>query len=103
MAKPLRDEPAHLPSSTYRLQLNRSFTFKDAADLVDYLRALGIGDCYLSPFLMAAPGSVHGYDVTDPTRINPEIGTPEELRKLADRLKHHGMGAIADVVPNHMC
>lgn len=103
MAKPLRDEPAHLPSSTYRLQLNRSFTFTDAADLVDYLGALGIGDCYLSPFLMAAPGSVHGYDVTDPTRINPEIGTPEDLRKLTDRLKQRGMGAIADVVPNHMC
>jgi len=103
MAKRLEDDPAHLPSSTYRLQLNRSFTFAQASELVDYLGALGIGDCYLSPFLMAAPGSVHGYDVTDPTRINPEIGTPEDLRKLSERLKQHRMGAIADVVPNHMC
>jgi len=97
------DNPVHLPSSTYRLQLNRHFTFSQAVELVDYLWALGIGDCYLSPFLMAAPGSLHGYDVTNPTRINPEVGTREDLARLSQRLKQRGMGAIADVVPNHMC
>jgi (1->4)-alpha-D-glucan 1-alpha-D-glucosylmutase len=99
----MREDPVHIPSSTYRLQLNRFFTFDQALDVVDYLCALGIGDCYLSPFLMAAPGSLHGYDVTDPSRINPEIGTREDLRQFSELLKQHGMGAIADVVPNHMC
>ena len=103
VAKSVRDDPAHIPSSTYRLQLNRHFTFSQASDLVDYLCALGIGDCYLSPFLMAAAGSLHGYDVTNPARINPEIGTREDLQRFSERLKHHGMGIIADVVPNHMC
>jgi (1->4)-alpha-D-glucan 1-alpha-D-glucosylmutase len=102
VAQHVREEPHHVPSSTYRLQLNRSFTFNQAAELVDYLSTLAIGDCYLSPFLMAAPGSMHGYDVTDPTRVNPEIGTRADLQHFCERLRQHGMGAIADVVPNHM-
>ena len=103
MAQQSRDDPSHIPSSTYRLQLNRQFTFLQAAEVVDYLYSLGIDDCYLSPFLMAAPGSLHGYDVTSPARLNPEIGTRDELRQLSERLKQHGMGIVADVVPNHMC
>ena len=103
MTKPVRDDPIHIPSSTYRLQLNHLFTFNQASDLVDYLSALGVGDCYLSPFLMSAPGSLHGYDVTNPARINPEIGTREDLQRFSERLKRHGMGIVADVVPNHMC
>ena len=103
MARRVPVEPAHIPSSTYRLQLNRDFTFEQAAGIVDYLHALGIGDCYLSPFFMAAPGSVHGYDVTNPSRLNPEIGDEESLRRFTDRVRQRGMGIIADVVPNHMC
>ena len=103
MAQNAADEPTHIPSSTYRLQLNRNFTFNQAHELVEYFSALGVGDCYLSPFLMAAPGSLHGYDVTNPARINPEIGTREDLHRLVARLKQFGMAAIADVVPNHMC
>jgi len=97
-----KDPPPHVPASTYRLQLNHQFTLCQAEELVDYFHALGIGDCYLSPFLMAAPGSLHGYDVTDPTQMNPEIGTREDLHRFSQRLKRHGMGVIADVVPNHM-
>ena len=102
MAKHANGDPAHIPSSTYRLQLNHQFTFRQASALVDYLHALGIGDCYLSPFLMAAEGSLHGYDITNPGRINPEIGTPEELRAFSEHLKQRGMGIVADVVPNHL-
>src|SRR5215472_466478 len=98
-----REDPDHIPSSTYRLQLNKQFTFRHALELVEYLYSLGIDDCYLSPFLMAAPGSVHGYDVTNPARINPEIGTRHDLQQLSDFLKQRAMGIIADVVPNHMC
>jgi (1->4)-alpha-D-glucan 1-alpha-D-glucosylmutase len=98
-----RDDPGHIPSATYRLQLNSKFTFRHALELVDYLNAIGIDDFYLSPFLMAAAGSPHGYDVTNPERINPEIGTRDDLRRLSDCLKPRGMGIIADVVPNHMC
>jgi (1->4)-alpha-D-glucan 1-alpha-D-glucosylmutase len=102
MAPRTRINLTHIPVSTYRLQLNRDFTFRQASDLVDYLHELGIGDYYLSPILMTAPGSPHGYDVTCHSKLNPEIGTLEEFRDLSRRLKEHGMGLIADVVPNHM-
>jgi (1->4)-alpha-D-glucan 1-alpha-D-glucosylmutase len=73
------------------------------AELADYLNELGISDCYVSPFLMAKPGSVHGYDVTNHGRLNPEIGSREDFSRLSERLRQLGMGMIADVVPNHMC
>ena len=96
-------EPAYVPCSTYRLQVNLGFTFAQAAAVVAYLHDLGITDCYTSPFLMAHPGSMHGYDVTDHTRFNPEIGSEEEFTEFAERLKQRGMGLVVDVVPNHMC
>jgi (1->4)-alpha-D-glucan 1-alpha-D-glucosylmutase len=98
-----KTQPAHNPTSTYRLQFNNTFTFAQAAGLVGYLDELGITDVYASPFLMARPGSMHGYDVTDHTRFNPEIGDEESFLKLSGELRQRGMGLIADVVPNHMC
>jgi len=98
-----KTQPEHNPCATYRLQFNREFTFEQAAGLVDYLDELGITDVYASPFLMARPGSMHGYDVTDHTRLNPEIGDEQSFLKMSDALRAHNMGLIADVVPNHMC
>ncbi len=94
--------PAHIPVSTYRLQLNCDFKFRQAAELVEYFASLGIGDLYLSPISMAVPGSPHGYDVADHTRLNPEIGSFDEFADFSRRVKANGMGLIADVVPNHM-
>jgi (1->4)-alpha-D-glucan 1-alpha-D-glucosylmutase len=98
-----RTQPGYIPSATYRLQFNKSFTFDEATGLVDYLDELGITDIYASPFLMARPGSVHGYDVTDHSRFNPEIGDEASFTRLSETLQRHRMGLIADVVPNHMC
>lgn len=88
--------------ATYRLQLNRDFTFEHALKLVPYLAELGVSHAYLSPVLMAQPGSTHGYDTVDHTRINPELGTLDDLRSLSDALKARGMGILLDFVPNHM-
>jgi (1->4)-alpha-D-glucan 1-alpha-D-glucosylmutase len=96
-------QSVYTPSATYRLQFNASFTFEHAAGLVEYLDELGISDIYASPFLMARPGSVHGYDVTDHAKFNPEIGVEESFVRLAQALDRRRMGLIADVVPNHMC
>ena len=90
------------PEATYRLQLHKGFTFKDATALLPYLHNLGITDCYLSPFLKARPGSSHGYDITDHNQLNPEIGTEEDYAAWTAALKAHGMGQILDIVPNHM-
>jgi (1->4)-alpha-D-glucan 1-alpha-D-glucosylmutase len=94
--------PATLPLATYRLQFNAGFTFDDAAAISGYLAALGISHAYASSYLKAVPGSTHGYDVADPTRINPEIGTVDDYERWVASLRAHGMGHIIDLVPNHM-
>src|ERR1051326_320228 len=98
----LRAQPPRLPESTYRLQFNRDFTFRAARDLVPYLHDLGVSDCYASPYLKARAGSLHGYDVVDPSKINPEIGSDEEHAAWLSELQRQGMGHILDFVPNHM-
>lgn len=90
------------PRATYRLQLNRDFTFTHAAALAPYLDDLGISHVYLSPILRARPGSTHGYDTVDHTSINPELGTDADFRALVAALRTRGMGVILDFVPNHM-
>jgi (1->4)-alpha-D-glucan 1-alpha-D-glucosylmutase len=89
------------PLATYRLQLNLNFTFRDAAEVVPYLRALGVSDLYASPYLQARPGSLHGYDISDHNRLNPEL-EPEAHDSLVGRLRELGMGHLLDIVPNHM-
>ncbi len=88
--------------ATARLQLHGGFRFEQAAEAVDYYDRLGVSHFYVSPILMARPGSTHGYDVVDPTRINPELGGEAGLRHLCQRLRAHDMGLIVDIVPNHM-
>ena len=91
-----------VPRATYRLQFNRHFTFKDALEQVPYLHELGISDVYASPILAARPGSNHGYDVCDPTRLNPDLGDDETFDAFAAALRQRGMGLVLDAVPNHM-
>ncbi len=90
------------PSSTYRLQLHEGFGFADAAAIADYLTALGVSHVYLSPILQAAPGSTHGYDVVDHSRISAELGGEDGFRAMAAQFAKHGIGIVVDVVPNHM-
>ncbi|MCI2956577.1 malto-oligosyltrehalose synthase [Agromyces atrinae] len=91
-----------VPTSTYRLQITADFTLHDAAATVPYLSALGAGAVYLSPILAAHAGSTHGYDVVDPTRIDPDRGGPEGLRALSEAAHAHGLAVVVDIVPNHM-
>ncbi|MFO7974951.1 MAG: malto-oligosyltrehalose synthase, partial [Candidatus Hydrogenedentota bacterium] len=88
--------------ATYRVQLQPEFGFAEAADLVSYLADLGISHFYSSPYLQAAAGSVHGYDVVDPTRINRELGGESAHTRLCETLQSAGLGQLLDVVPNHM-
>ena len=90
------------PVTTYRLQMGSTLTFDDARRLVPYLRDLGVTDVYLSPVLAAAPGSTHGYDVVDHTRISEAMGGRAGLERLAADVHKAGMGLVLDIVPNHM-
>jgi (1->4)-alpha-D-glucan 1-alpha-D-glucosylmutase len=82
----------------YRLQLGPGLGFAQARALVPYLRALGVSHIYLSPSLQARPGSTHGYDVIDPTRVSEDLGGEDELRALC----REAPGVVLDIVPNHM-
>jgi (1->4)-alpha-D-glucan 1-alpha-D-glucosylmutase len=90
------------PASTYRVQLGPGLTFSGAAELIPYLRDLGVGAMYTSPVLAAVPGSTHGYDVVDPTRLSPGLGGDRGFADLAFRLREAGLGLVVDIVPNHM-
>lgn len=91
-----------VPVSTYRLQLTAGFGFAAAADQADYLASLGVTHVYLSPILQAAPGSTHGYDVTDHSRVSADLGGEDGFRAMARRLREAGLGIVVDIVPNHM-
>jgi (1->4)-alpha-D-glucan 1-alpha-D-glucosylmutase len=91
-----------IPRATYRLQLNRAFTLRDATALVPYFAELGVSHLYCSPYMRARPESSHGYDVVDHNTLNPEIGTREDLEGLVASLRAHRMGHILDWVPNHV-
>lgn len=90
------------PVTTYRLQFNNSFTLKDAEKIIPYLRKSGIKTIYASPVLQAVKGSIHGYDVTNPLKINPELGTEEDFIDICNKIHEKDMGWIQDIVPNHM-
>jgi (1->4)-alpha-D-glucan 1-alpha-D-glucosylmutase len=96
------NERSRIPTATYRLQLNRAFTFRHAAAIVPYLSTLGVSHCYVSPYLKARAGSTHGYDIIDHNALNPEIGSAEDYDYFVAELHRHGMGQILDIVPNHM-
>ena len=91
-----------MPRATMRLQFHKGFTFADAEKVVPYLARIGISHVYASPITAARAGSLHGYDVIDPRRVNPELGGEEKLKNLVLALRDAGLGLIIDIVPNHM-
>ncbi len=91
-----------IPASTYRFQFHSEFPFQSAKNIIAYLAELGISDIYASPIFKARKGSTHGYDVVDPTLLNPELGTPADFEALISDIKARDMGWVQDIVPNHM-
>lgn len=90
------------PVSTYRLQLHAGFGFAAAAEISDYLQALGVDAVYTSPYLHAERGSTHGYNIVDHASLGPELGSTEAYERWTDDLRARGMGHVLDMVPNHM-
>jgi (1->4)-alpha-D-glucan 1-alpha-D-glucosylmutase len=90
------------PTSTYRLQLCPDFGFDKVAEIVPYLKALGVSHVYLSPYLQAVAGSTHGYDVVDHSQVNRELGGAPAHARMLEALRAHGLRQVIDVVPNHM-
>ncbi|WP_017318050.1 malto-oligosyltrehalose synthase [Mastigocladopsis repens] len=91
-----------IPTATYRIQFNSAFGFDSARAITNYIADLGISDLYASPIFKARAGSTHGYDVVDPTQLNPELGTQEAFEALVQEFQQQNMGWVQDIVPNHM-
>ena len=102
--EPFLDPMAHsqIPLTCYRLQFSRAFTFQKASGILEYLSRLGITDIYASPLLQSRSGSQHGYDVTDPTRLDSDLGNEEQFQVFQSSLRRLNMGLLLDIVPNHM-
>src|SRR5204863_2406285 len=98
----MRRPAVQTPVSTYRIQFQPGFTFREAAEIAPYLAELGVGACYASPYLRPRPGSRHGYDICDYGAINPELGDRNDYIAWTDALKAHRLGHLFDLVPNHM-
>ncbi|HZF64913.1 MAG TPA: alpha-amylase family glycosyl hydrolase [Chitinophagaceae bacterium] len=90
------------PIATYRIQFQKEFSFEEFENIISYLQQLGVSTVYASPIFEAVSGSTHGYDGLNPHRINPEVGTEDQLRRINQQLKEQNMGWLQDIVPNHM-
>src|SRR5216110_771232 len=97
-----KEKHPRIPSSTYRLQFNKNFTFRQAREIVSYLYELGVSDAYASPYFQASPESLHGYDITDHNKLNAAIGSREDYDSWVAELHAHAMGQVLDFVPNHV-
>ena len=102
LPSPVKTEHPRIPTSTYRLQFNRWFTFTGAREIVAYLDALGVSDVYASPYFQASPESLHGYDIADHNKLNEAIGSLADYDAWVAQLQAHGMGQVLDFVPNHV-
>ena len=91
-----------IPIATYRVQFNQDFRFGDATAIIPHLHRLGISHIYASPIFAARSGSTHGYDVVDPNRLNPVLGSDADFDAMVEALHSRGMGLLLDIVPNHM-
>lgn len=91
-----------VPLSTYRVQFRKEFGFRDATAILPYLKRLGVSHLYASPYLLARPGSTHGYDIVDHRRLNPELGDEGDFLAMVKALKENGLRQVLDFVPNHM-
>src|SRR5271170_1802084 len=89
-------------TGTYRLQLHAGFTLRDAQRILPYLTELGVSHVYLSPCLQAAPGSAHGYDVTDPSHISDDLGGEAAWERFIESARSLNLKILLDIVPNHM-
>lgn len=101
-AKARLEARRHIPTTTYRLQFNRLFTFRDARKAANYIRKLEVSDVYASPYFKARANSMHGYDIINHNELNPSLGSEAVYEAFVEELHRHGLGQILDIVPNHM-
>ncbi len=69
-------------------------------DHLDHLADLGVDVLWLSP-VYRSPQDDNGYDISDYHDIDPTFGTLADVDELIERVHHHGMRMVMDLVVNH--
>lgn len=71
-------------------------------DSIPYFRELGLTYLHLMPLFDSPEGnSDGGYAVSSYRRVNPKLGTMEELAELAADLRRAGISLVVDFIFNH--
>jgi len=86
-----------------------AYTERFAGDLakveakIPYLRELGVTYLHLMPLLDPRAGDNDGgYAVRDYRRVRDDLGTVDDLARLATTLRDHGISLVLDLVINHV-
>lgn len=74
--------------------------FQGLTSKLDYLRELGIGGIWLTPFY-PSPRVDNGYDISDYYGVDPVFGTLDDFDHFVREAHRRGIRVIADLVLNH--
>ncbi|HEX2424948.1 MAG TPA: alpha-amylase family glycosyl hydrolase, partial [Actinomycetota bacterium] len=73
---------------------------RGAIERLDYLAWLGVDGIWLNP-ITPSPNADWGYDVSDYTRVEPELGTLQDVDELIREAGRRDIRVLLDLVPNH--
>src|SRR5438874_494750 len=77
-------------------------TLHGLRERLPYFKQLGLTYLHLMPLFESPEGnSDGGYAVSSYRRVNPRLGTIEELAELAHEFQEHGISLVLDFVFNH--
>ena len=77
-------------------------TLKGVKSHLDYIKECGVNYVHLMPLLQSPKGrSDGGYAVSDFRKVEPELGTMDDLSDLATECHNKGMSVCLDFVMNH--
>ena len=77
-------------------------TLKGVQSKLDYIEEAGVNYLHLMPLLESPEGrSDGGYAVSDFRKVQPELGTMEDLAALSDDCHKRGISVCLDFVMNH--
>lgn len=81
---------------------NFAGNLKGVMDKLDYIEECGVNYLHLMPLLDSPEGrSDGGYAVSDFRKVNPKLGTMEDLEELSKKCRKRGISICLDFVMNH--
>jgi 1,4-alpha-glucan branching enzyme len=105
LSRRARSEPSQRPLSVYEVHLGSwrpGLSYLELAEeLTGYVTSMGFTHVEFLPVAEHPFGGSWGYQVTSYYAPTSRFGSPDEFRRLVDRLHQAGIGVILDWVPAH--